>query len=65
MKMKRGGVIFDVVHPSEIARLKKAGFKEVVETDFAAEQQAIVEATTGTGSQVVDETAAPKKGKGK
>lgn len=73
MKLKRGGVVFDVDNPTEIARLKRAGFKEVTNVDFAAEQQATADAAVGGGSVVIETKqpeakstdATSKKGKGK
>ena len=71
MLLRKGGVAFEVTHPSDIARLKRAGYEEVKPEEFAAEQQAEAEKATGTGSKTTEpeETVAPeetpKKGKGK
>lgn len=75
MKLKRGGAIFDVSHPSEIARMKRAGFVEVKDEEIQADAQAAADKTIGTGSKPAESPVEPPvepstdenkpKGKGK
>jgi hypothetical protein len=68
MLMKKGGVSFDVSHPSDIARLKHAGFVEVaLVVEVKPEEQAIALELTQQekDQQTVEEALQPAKKGGK